>query len=282
MASRTCALAEGDALGSFRIGPELGEGATGTVYRGHRETDELAVALKVLKPALSADETYLARFRREARVASEVQSPHLVPLVEFGEIDGIAFLATEFREGGSLGDLIGRDGRLPVKDCIEVASATASGLAALHEHGIVHRDVKPSNVMLDRAGTAALTDFGLARSHAYTVLTQPGQVLGTLDYIAPELIEGKEATPLSDVYALGCLVYECVTGATPFSERGMLELAVAHLEEEPPDPRERRDAISEELSWSLLSALAKDPDERPPSAVAYARLLAVAARSRDT
>ena len=280
MASRTGALAEGDALGSFRVGAELGEGATGIVYRGFRETDGLAVALKVLKAALSADQTYLARFRREARVATEVQSAHLVPLVEFGEIDGIAFLATEFREGGSLDDLIVRDGRLPVTDCMAVATATASGLAALHEHGIVHRDVKPANVMLDRAGDAALTDFGLARSHAYTVLTRPGQVLGTLDYIAPELIEGNEATPLSDVYALGCLVYECITGATPFSERGILEVAVAHLEEDPPDPRERRDTISEELAWALLSALAKEPEQRPPSAVAYARLLAVAARSQ--
>jgi serine/threonine protein kinase len=132
--------------------------------------------------------------------------------------------------------------------------------------------------MLARAGGAALTDFGLARGHAYTVLTRPGQVLGTLDYIAPEVIQGQEATTASDIYALGCLVYECVTGAAPFSDRSVFEVAVAHLEEEPPDPRERRDALGEGFVWALLRALDKDPAQRPPTAVAFAHLLAVSAR----
>jgi eukaryotic-like serine/threonine-protein kinase len=268
--------AEGDRIGSYLVGAKLGEGATGSVYHAVRGTDGLEVALKILKRALTNDQTYLARFRREARVATEVQHRNLVSVVEFGEDGGFVFLASEFRDGGSLADLIASEGRLPLADCKRVAVEIAAGLGALHGREILHRDVKPSNVMLDRAGSSALTDFGLARGHAYTVLTRPGQVLGTLDYLAPELIEGKEATPESDVYALGCLVYECVTGVSPFAERGVFEVAVAHLEEEPPDPRERRDAVSEQFAWALLRALEKDPAQRPPTAVAYSHLLSVA------
>ena len=259
---------------------KLGEGATGAVYRATRTSDGLDVALKLLKRALTRDQTYLARFRREARVAAEVQHRNLVPVLEFGEDEGIVFMVSEFRDGGSLGDLIESEGRLPLADCVRLASEIAAGLAALHQRGIVHRDIKPSNVMLDRAQAAALTDFGLARGDAYTVLTRPGQVLGTLDYIAPELIEGKEATSASDIYALGCLVYECATGVTPFSERGIFEVAAAHIQEEPPDPCGLRDTLSDEFAWALLRALEKDPEQRPPTAVSYAHLLSVAKPTR--
>jgi len=273
MVSRRDDSAEGTHIGPYLVGTKVGEGATGAVYHAVRTADGLEVALKVMKRALSGDATFRARFRREARVAAEVQHPNLVPVVEFGEEGRLVFVATEFRDGGSLADLIETDGRLPLADCKRLAGEIAAGLEALHEHEIVHRDVKPSNVMLDRAGTASLTDFGLARGHSHTVLTKTGQPLGTLDYIAPELIEGKQATPESDVYALGCLLYECVTGFTPFAERGIFEVCVAHLEEEPPDPRERRDTLSEEFTWSLLRALKKDPAKRPPTATSYARLL---------
>ncbi len=266
---------EGDKIGAYLVGAKLGEGAAGTVYRAVRSTDGLEVALKVMKRALTADTAYLARFKREARVASEVRHRNLVPVVEFGEAAGVVFIATEYRDGGSLAELITGEGRLSLTKCTRLAMEIAAGLGALHHREIVHRDVKPSNVMLDHSGAAAVTDFGLARGYAYTVLTRPGQVLGTLDYLAPELIEGKAATPESDVYALGCLVYECVTGAPPFSDRGMFEVAVAHLEDDPPHPRERRDSVTEEYSWALLRALAKDPAKRPPTAISYARLLFV-------
>jgi serine/threonine-protein kinase len=266
---------EGESLGPYRVGAKLGEGAAGTVYRAVRSPDEREVALKVMKRALSADAAYLARFKREARIASEVAHRNLVPVIEFGEADGIAFIATEFRDGGSLADAIVAAGRLPLRRCTRVANEIASGLHALHQREIIHRDIKPSNVMLDASGAAALTDFGLARGHAYTVLTRPGQVLGTVDYLAPELIQGKEATPASDMYALGCLVYECVTGRSPFSDRGMFEVAVAHLEDDPPDPREGRDDVTPGYAWAMLLALEKDPSRRPPTAIAYAHLLSV-------
>jgi serine/threonine-protein kinase len=266
---------EGNLVGPYLVGTKLGEGAAGVVYRAVRSSDGLEVALKVMKRALSTDTTYLARFKREARVASEVRHHNLVPMVEFGEADGVAFIASEFRDGGSLADRIERDGGLPLSECTRLTLEIAAGLGALHRQEIVHRDVKPANVMLDHAGIAAVTDFGLARGHAYTVLTRPGQVLGTLDYMAPELIEGREATSASDLYALGCLAYECVTGAPPFSNRGMFGVAVAHLEDEPPDPRERRDDVTKDYAWSLVRALEKDPADRPPTTMAYARLLSV-------
>jgi serine/threonine-protein kinase len=263
-------------IGPYLVGEALGEGATGAVYRATREEDGLEVALKVLKRGLSQDQAYVGRFKREARIAADVTHPHLVQVLESGEHDGRLFLASAFYGGGSLADLVDREGRLPLDESIRFSAQIAAGLGALHTTGIVHRDVKPSNVMIDRSGLAALTDFGLARGHAYTVLTAPGQVLGTLDYLAPEIIEGKSATPLSDVYALGCLVYECLTGRTPFADRSVFEVGVAHLEEAPPDPRELRDAIGGGLAWALLRALEKEPERRPPTATAFAHMLRAA------
>jgi serine/threonine protein kinase len=275
---------EGDTIGPFLVGALLGEGAAGTVFRAVHLEDRQEVALKVMKRALTADTTYLRRFRREALIASEVRHRNLVPVLEFGEDAGVLFIATEFRDGGSLADLIAERSQLPLPQCTRLTADIAAGLGALHQHGIVHRDVKPANVMLDHSGSAAVTDFGLAQGHAYTVLTKPGQVLGTIDYLAPELIQGSEATPASDVYALGCLVYECVTGAAPFSQKALFEVAMAHLQEDPPDPRERRSDVPEEYTWALLRALAKDAEQRPPTAMSFARLLSVStpARGRST
>jgi eukaryotic-like serine/threonine-protein kinase len=164
-------------------------------------------------------------------------------------------------------------GSLAVEATIRIVSDVAAGLDALHRAGIVHRDVKPSNVMLRDDGSATLTDFGLAKGIAYTVLTRPGQVVGTLDYLAPEVIRGGEATPASDIYALGCVAFECLAGAPPFADRSLFGVGSAHLEEEPPEP-----PTSPQLAWALLRALEKEPAERPPTARTYARLLQVAAR----
>jgi serine/threonine-protein kinase len=147
----------------------------------------------------------------------------------------------------------------------------------LHAAGIVHRDVKPSNVIVDEVGSALLTDFGLAKGRAYTVLTQPGKIMGTLDYLAPELLRGEDATPASDLYALGCLAYECLTGKPPFADRSMFELANAHLKEAPPDPAAIRDETPPGLSWAILQALSKEPEKRPPTGTAFANLMAFGA-----
>src|SRR6185312_6566628 len=190
-------LGPGDRLGPYVLEAVLGEGAIGVVYRAAADDGSVA-ALKILRTELSRDEVYRRRFAREARVASVVRHRHLVPILDLGEARGYNYLAVEYVDGGSL----------KVDASIELAAQVASAIDALHAQGIVHRDVKPSNVMLDVHGRAAVTDFGLAKGRAYTVLTIPGQVMGTLDYIAPELIRGEESGPPADVYALGCMVYE--------------------------------------------------------------------------
>ncbi len=155
-------------------------------------------------------------------------------------------------------------------------SDVALGLHALHGAGIVHRDVKPGNVLFALDGSAKLTDFGLAKGRAYTVLTQPGQVMGTLDYLAPELIRGDPATPQSDLYALGCVAYECVVGAAPFAHKSFFEVGLAHLEEAPTDPREKHPELPAGLSAAILAALEKAPGDRPDGAAAFADLLGAA------
>jgi serine/threonine protein kinase len=267
---------QGDTLGQFRLHGLLGEGAIGRVFLAERLPDGSFVALKVLKSALSADETYVRRFVREARVAAEVKSRHLVGIVDVGEADGVHYLAVEYVRGGTLADRLTATGRLEIAECVRLAAEIGKGLDTLHAAGIVHRDVKPSNVMIDLSGTAALTDFGLAKGRAYTALTRPGQVMGTLDYLAPELITEQHASPASDIYALGCLVYECLTGEPPFAQRGIFEVAVAHLEHEPADPAAARDDVPSELGWVVLQALAKDPARRPSTAAAFCHLLRAA------
>jgi serine/threonine-protein kinase len=160
-----------------------------------------------------------------------------------------------------------------VDETVELAAQLARGLDELHRRGIVHRDVKPSNVLFDTDGRAALSDFGLARAVDSTRLTREGQLLGTPHYLAPELIEGAEATPASDVYALGCLLYECVAGAPPFATRRLTELGFAHLAEPAPDPRDHRPDLPAGVAAALLAALEKDPAARPTTATALARML---------
>jgi serine/threonine protein kinase len=271
---------EGDVLGPYRLRGLLGEGAIGRVFLAERIDDASLVALKVLKAALSADETYVRRFVREARVAAEVKNRHLVGIVDVGEVDGVHYLAAEYVRGGTLEERLQAAGPLDVGETVRLAAEIARGLDSLHNAGIVHRDVKPSNVMIDLSGNAAVTDFGLAKGRAYTALTRPGQVMGTLDYIAPELIREEHASPASDIYALGCLVYECLTGEPPFAKRGIFGVAVAHLDSAPADPAAAREDVPDEVGWVVLRALDKDPARRPSTATALARMLVAARGSK--
>ena len=165
------------------------------------------------------------------RASGEIRNRHLVPIVEAGESDGRQYLVVGYVAGGTLEDRLKEKGQLSVDDALRVAGNLAEGLDALHAAGVVHRDIKSSNILFDTDGAAMLTDFGLAKGRAYTVLTRPGQVVGTLDYLAPELIKGKPATALTDIYALGCTVFECVTGDTPFGDKTLFQVGLAHLEE---------------------------------------------------
>ena len=252
----------------------------GVVFRAIKEPEGNEVALKVLRAELSADETFRRRFVHEARAAGEVRHKHLVPIMDAGEAEGRPYLAVALVRGQTLEARLASDGRMTLEDVVRVVAHVASGLDALHAGGIVHRDVKPSNVIIDETGSANLTDFGLAKGRAYTVLTKPGMVMGTLDYVAPELLRGSEATAASDIYALGCLAYECTAGRAPFADTSMFDLASAHLNVEPTDPCANRPEAPRGLSWAILQALAKDPEKRPPTATAYAHLISFAAGSR--
>jgi serine/threonine-protein kinase len=202
-----------------------------------------------------------------------VRDPHLVPIIEADQADGRHYLAVDFVTGGSLTDRISASGTLGGADAVRVVSEVAAGLDALHQAGIVHRDIKPQNILFGADGSAMLTDFGLAKGRAYTVLTKPGQVMGTLDYLAPELIKGDPATPQTDVYALGCVAFECVAGRAPFADKSLFQVGLAHLQEPPPDPCAARDDLPAGFSAAVLAALEKEPGQRPQSAGAYADLL---------
>jgi serine/threonine protein kinase len=260
----------GRSIGPYRLDSVLGEGAVGLVFAATRNGEQ--VALKLLRPEHSADSSALARFRREARVARGIDPRHVVPVLDVGESQGVTFLSMPYYEGGSLARRLEK-GALGVDETLELAAGLGRGLDELHRRDIVHRDLKPSNVLLDSEGVAALSDFGLARAADSTRLTAEGQIVGTPHYLAPELIEGYEATTASDVYALGCVLYECVTGRPPFAARGAAAIGFAHLIEPPPDPRAFRPELSVELAEAVLLPLEKEPAARPTSGTALARLL---------
>jgi serine/threonine protein kinase len=269
----------GHRLGPYRIEARLGQGGMGVVYRALHD-DGRVVALKVLRDELGADQSFRTRLSREARAAAEVEHPNLTGVLEAGEAGGRLYLAVDYVDGRSLAERLAADGPLPVPDLVRLATEVGGGLDALHRRGIAHRDVKPGNILLAADGTAVLGDFGLAKNRAWTVLTRPGQVLGTLAYLAPELIRGEPAGPMSDLYALGCVLFECLAGAPPFADRGVLRVGMAHLEEEPGDPAAGRSDVPPALSWTVRQALAKDPDRRPTSTGALATMLRLAAAGR--
>ena len=269
-------LEAGDNLGDYGLEQLLGEGGMGLVFRAVRKRDGEVVALKVLRDELAHDGLFRRRFAQEARAATEVRDRHLVPILDAGEIDGRHYLAVRYAEGGSLEERIREQGPLGIEETLRLADDVGTGLDALHAAGLVHRDLKASNVVFDRDGTAMLTDFGLAKGRAYTVLTRPGQVVGTAHYMAPELIKGETATPASDIYALGCTVFECLTGTTPFGEKTLFMVGLAHVEDSPPSPAEARPELGAAAAEAVLTALEKDPERRPLTAGAYAARLRAA------
>jgi serine/threonine protein kinase, bacterial len=256
----------------YVLGELLGEGATARAFAATDATGT-GVVVKLLKPEVSRDSVVRSRFLREARAAAGVSHPRLVPVLAVGESDGLPWLAMPLLRGGSLATVL-RSGALEPVATARLAEDLAGGLDALHRAGIVHRDVKPSNVLLDEEGVAHLADFGLAKGTDWTLLTQGGELLGTPHYVAPELISGADAGPASDIYALGCVLWEASTGAPPFAGRSLFEVGLAHLNEEPAAP-----GLPEDIVFALRAPLEKDPERRPATAHAVAALLRVAVLS---
>jgi serine/threonine-protein kinase len=270
-------LGAGVRIGRYRIEAQIGEGGMGQVFRAVGTEDGEVVALKVMKERWPAESEWVRRFLREAQAASEVEHERLVGVLDAGEEDGRHYLVMPYVAGQTVEQRIRAEGPLSLGTTQRMVAEVAAGLDALHEHGLVHRDVKASNIIFRADGSAALADFGLAKGARYSDLTRPGQVVGTVDYLAPELIRGEAATPASDVYSLGCVVYECLCGDTPFGGRGRFQVGMAHLEEPPGDPCAGRAELPERYGEVVRRALRKDPARRPATASAFARALAQAA-----
>jgi serine/threonine-protein kinase len=266
----------GTQIGAYEIEALIGRGGMGLVYAA-RDGNRSRVALKIIKDEFASDENARARFNREAKIAKTIDNPHVVPVIDSGEHEGLPYIVERFIEGGSLADKLQRDGRLDVRTTIDICTQVAYGLQALWATGIVHRDLKPGNILLDKDGKAYITDFGLAKLSGDGVLTQPGQSVGSLDYMPPEQIRGEEVTGAADIYALGCVIFECLLGRPPFANGNTMRVLWAHLQDEPPDPSVDRGDVTPELGEALKWALRKQADERPSSSVEYANSLSLAA-----
>ena len=267
----------GRSVGPWRIESLIAVGGMGRVYRA-RSSDGVDAALKLVKPDLAQDGVFRKRFEREASIARRLSHPNVVPVLDSGEHEGLLYLAQRLILGGSLDEKLEREGKLELDFAIGMCTEVASGLDALHAAELFHRDVKPANIMLDEAETAYITDFGLAKDSQGSLLTRPGQTLGSLDYMAPEQVRGEEISAAADVYGLGCVMFECVAGQPPFADRQGMRVLWAHLQDEPPDPSEARPELPAAFCRALLRALDKDPQARPASASEFAESLSQARR----
>ena len=244
----------GSELAGYRVEALVGRGGMGVVYRAYDLALERPVALKILAPELAEDERFRERFLRESRLAASIDHPNIIPVYDAGEVAGELYIAMRYVDGSDLKNLLA-DGPLPAERAVVVVSQVAGALDAAHERGLVHRDVKPANVLLDERGHVYLADFGLSRR-----LGEPAaalgaaQSLGTIDYVAPEQIRGEEVDSRADLYSLGCLLYECLAGEPPFRRGTDSAVLYAHLEESPPTLPGLEDV--------LPKALAKEPEER--------------------
>ncbi|MDO0937244.1 serine/threonine-protein kinase [Streptomyces sp. DG2A-72] len=251
--------------GRYRLDESIGRGGMGEVWRAYDETLARPVAVKLLLPQ-ETDPTATSRFRLEAQTAARIDHPNVVGVLDFGEYDDRLFLVMELVEGDSLARALAQSGALPADRVASIAAQAAAGLAAAHRQGIVHRDIKPANLLLDADGTLKIGDFGIARflDDPGAALTATGQIVGTSLYLAPERALGQPAGPASDVYALGCVLYQLLTGRPPFQADTAVAILHQHLDAAPVPPRELGiPGLPPAFENYLLGLLAKDPEHRP-------------------
>lgn len=250
--------------GRYRLRDTIGRGAMGEVWRAFDETLGRPVAVKLLLPH-DSDPTASSRFRLEAQTAGRLSHPNVVGVLDFGEFEGRLFLVMELVDGGSLDGLLSASGPLSAERVAKIAAQAAVGLALAHRQGIVHRDIKPANLLLSADDTLKIGDFGIARffDDPNSALTATGQIVGTSLYLAPERALGRTAGPASDVYSLGCVLYQLLTGRPPFQADSPLAVLHQHLDAAPVPPRQLRTDLSPAFENYLLGLLAKEPESRP-------------------
>ena len=247
--------------GRYELEELVGSGGMSNVFRAHDRLLERTVALKILHEQFTRDDDYVERFRREARAVAQLAHPNIVTVIDRGEQDGRQYIVFEYVDGQNLKELTA-GGPLDPREAIGLALQVARALSFAHERGLVHRDVKPQNVLLNDDGQAKVTDFGIARSLDVHGVTQTGTVLGTSDYIAPEQARGQKVDPKTDIYSLGAVLYELLTGDVPFKGDNFVAVAMRHVNEPPPSVLDRRPDCPLRLDLAIQRAMAKDPEER--------------------
>jgi tRNA A-37 threonylcarbamoyl transferase component Bud32/CheY-like chemotaxis protein len=256
----------GTVIAGYRIEERIGRGGMGVVYRAEHINLQRRAAIKIIAPDLAESAGFRERFTREARIAAALQHPNIVTVYDAGEVDGTLYLAMQYIQGEDLSGVLMREGRLRPYRAIDVCRQVASALDAAHAMGLIHRDVKPANVLIE-GRTAFLTDFGLTKrlDGTHAQITRAGDVVGTIHYVAPEQIEGRKVSARSDVYSLGCLLYHCLTGTVPFARDTDVAVIYAHLSEEPTKLVDVRPELPEGLDAVVAKAMDKSPDRRFPS-----------------
>jgi len=251
-------------LGRYEVLGELGQGAMGVVYRAKDPLIDRVVAIKTINLGLALDEKeeYEERFYQEAKAAGRLNHPNIVTIYDVGRSGDVAYIAMEFLEGRELRDIMNEEGLLPVAQVLEIVAQVAQGLAYAHEFDIVHRDIKPSNIMVIRDGHVKITDFGIARMASSSVRTQTGMVLGSPKYMSPEQVMGKEIDQRSDIFSLGVMLYEMLTGETPFQGENVNAIMYQTLNAIPAPPNSLSAAVPEMVNFIAAKALAKGVDDR--------------------
>lgn len=262
---------EAGALGErYTIVERIAVGGMGAVYRATDNRLNRTVAVKLLKEGLAHDPRFVERFRREARSAAGLTHPNIASVFDYGEEDGRHFIVMELADGRDLARILLDEGPLPADRALKITAATADALGHAHQMGVVHRDVKPANILVDAHDRVKVTDFGIARAAGDSTITQTGTILGTAFYLSPEQASGDNLGPHSDVYSLGVVLYEMLTGAVPFTADSPVSVAMKHLNEEVPAPSWLKPGITPDVDELVRSATAKDPKERPADGAEYA------------
>jgi serine/threonine-protein kinase len=266
----------------YDIESTLGRGGMATVYRGRDRVLDRPVAIKVLAERYAGDEQFVTRFKREARAAAGLNHTNIVAVFDTGDTDGRHYIVMEMVEGETLAELLKREGPLSPDRAARIAGTVARALASAHDNGLIHRDVKPGNVMLTSDGDVKVMDFGIARAATDDTLTQTGMVLGTASYLSPEQSRGDPVDHRSDVYSLGCVLYEMLTGRPPFEGDTPVGVAYKHVHEQPDPPSSLNREIPPEVEAVVMRALAKDPDARYATAEAFREALTAAVAGEST